>query len=197
MKKHLNLTGLAKHYGVSMTTVQTWLNKGLPYVTQGGNGKPYKFDPAQTDQWHKDNVASKSGGASSKGDYFAEQTRKTKAEADLKELELGKQIGNLIEVDVVRTLLEGVVVQTLKKFEGMPAKLASAVVACNTKAEAKAVIEKEVNENLGELVTFDIVGFGSKGARDRKRRLAKVEAPAKATGKRVGRRKPAASKRKR
>jgi len=197
MKKYINLAELASRYGVSTTTAQDWLKKDLPYVEKGGAGKSYQFDSKATDKWHEKNIVRKALEKNKKSNLFDEQTRKTSAEADLKELELSERLGNLIEVDVIEKLLEDMVVVARKKLEGMPAKLASALVACNTRAEAKSVIEKEVNENLGELVTFGIARLAKKGGRHNKRGVAKVPAPASANGKPVGGRKPSAPKRKR
>ncbi len=49
----LTKEGLAKAFGVSLTTIGAWIRKGCPYVEDGGNGKPWKFRLSDVAHWRE------------------------------------------------------------------------------------------------------------------------------------------------
>ena len=47
----LNKAGLAKEFDVSMTTIDSWIRRGMPYVSKGRNGRSWQFDLDECREW--------------------------------------------------------------------------------------------------------------------------------------------------
>jgi hypothetical protein len=43
--------GLASHLDVSMSTIDRWINQGMPYIERGGFGQPWKFNVSVVRLW--------------------------------------------------------------------------------------------------------------------------------------------------
>jgi hypothetical protein len=47
----LNRTELAQGFEVSLTTIDNWIRRGMPYLQKGGPGKVWDFDRDAVDEW--------------------------------------------------------------------------------------------------------------------------------------------------
>jgi phage terminase Nu1 subunit (DNA packaging protein) len=48
----LNRSQVAQCFGVAATTIDSWVKKGCPIVSQGGKGIPSQFDTAEAFGWY-------------------------------------------------------------------------------------------------------------------------------------------------
>ena len=51
MSDSVNRTGLAEHFGVSLTTIDNWIRRGCPYQKKGGRGSEWEFSIDDVDLW--------------------------------------------------------------------------------------------------------------------------------------------------
>ncbi|TIL84297.1 MAG: DUF1441 family protein [Mesorhizobium sp.] len=82
----LNKGDVAQFFGVSITTVDAWLRDGMPWVSEGTNGRAWEFQASQVWAWRKATVA-------------AEETRSAEAQAAIEAMRLkliGGQVGDTI-----------------------------------------------------------------------------------------------------
>jgi hypothetical protein len=82
--------------------------------------------------------------------------RKLVAEAKMAELELAKAREEVIPANVVLATWQGLVVGFRSKMLAVPSRLAPAVIACATPAEAFELMERLVHEALEELSEQDM-----------------------------------------
>ncbi|RWO29590.1 MAG: DUF1441 family protein [Mesorhizobium sp.] len=82
----LNKSEVAQFFGVSLPTVDAWLRDGMPWVSEGTNGRAWEFQASQVWAWRKATVAS-------------EETRSAEAQAAIEAMRLkliGGQVGDTI-----------------------------------------------------------------------------------------------------
>ena len=80
-----------------------------------------------------------------------ERTRLTKISADRKDLQLQKEKGELLNVDIVMKLQGGVLQAIRSRILSLPAKLATLSFGSSTIAENESIIRKGVYEVLDEV----------------------------------------------
>ena len=86
-----------------------------------------------------------------------ERTRLTKINADRKQLQLGREIGGLIDTTEAMRLWGAVCQAVRSKILSMPSKLSPLVLGIKTIPEIKDITEKFVREVLNELSDPDLV----------------------------------------
>lgn len=88
--------GLQKKYQISPTTVANWLAKGCPHTkTSAGH---LRFDPRAVAQWRRETLTPRPSVPVSLNEA---KRRKETALAELRELELRKRQGELVEVSAI------------------------------------------------------------------------------------------------
>lgn len=50
----MNKNEIAHHFEVSLTTINNWIRRGMPYMQAGGKGKSWRFDLAEVEAWQAD-----------------------------------------------------------------------------------------------------------------------------------------------
>lgn len=84
--------------------------------------------------------------------------RRTRAQADLAELDLARRRGDLVEVAVVEMMIRNVIAAARGRLLAMPTKLTPLLVGQHSRAVIQARIDKEINDALASLVnTPDIL----------------------------------------
>ncbi len=73
------------------------------------------------------------------------------ATANLREVDLAKACGDLIEIEVAQSLWQRLAVSFRNKILLIPTKLASQIITCKVPTEAQSLMELEINEALHEL----------------------------------------------
>jgi phage terminase Nu1 subunit (DNA packaging protein) len=123
-------------------------NNGMPRISRG------QYDMVKCVHWYLD-FKDRQIEEARKGDETERQARArlTKASADLKELELARERGRLLEIEVVKALWERIVVAFKTRILAIPTKLAPRLVACQDLSQAKDMLDQEVREALSELST--------------------------------------------
>ena len=88
------------------------------------------------------------------------------ATADMREVDLAKACGGLIEIDVAQTVWQRLAVSFRNKMLLIPTKLAPQVITCKDPSEAQTLMETDIQEALLELSQGKI---DTTGIRERER----------------------------
>ena len=154
--------------GVSEKTVRNWMNKsGLPFSDAG---RSRVLDWPSTFRWYLEtqvtssgkggNQAVKSDPVSPPDDsetYEEALTRKTKAEANLKELQLAQRRGQVASIADVEKVLNASVKATQTQVLAVPSRLATRILGLEDHARAVSILDAEMRQLLTNLATIDAV----------------------------------------
>lgn len=69
----MNRSELAQFFEVSEPTIDAWVRKGMPFLEEGTNGRPYKFDPQACRAWRAAIEAARLAQEQAKAQLIAEQ----------------------------------------------------------------------------------------------------------------------------
>ena len=146
-KKYFTKNELATIFGVSTTTVDNWLFKGLPFEKKGTRGKSYKFSLPEVIEWRINTKKNQDV-----ADLTLEDIRKRKelADAEMKELELEEKKGSLVPVEEVKKEASALAVIVGQRLYSIPSKIAP---FCYGKSigEIKDIIYEAIDEAIGDL----------------------------------------------
>lgn len=69
----VNRNGLAQIFGVSVNTIDKWRQKGMPYISEGGNGQAYEYSVADCLAWYEKDQAEAAAKKSEMDEYIAKR----------------------------------------------------------------------------------------------------------------------------
>lgn len=122
-----------------------------------------------------------------------ERTRLTRIQADRKEIELLKALGELLPVQEAMKAWSAVIMTMKTRLQGSPRKLAPILFGCTKETEIQEILQREIDEICRELAEPDLKEISIKAgiSSSRPERGSKPSSSkAKADRKRVGRSKP-------
>jgi phage terminase Nu1 subunit (DNA packaging protein) len=153
----VSAAALAEYYEVDRRTVTNWVNSDPP-CPSWKEGNERKFDTAKVADWRERNAARRAADDArreSPADYEDAKARKMAADAELAELQLAKERGELIAVEDALAERVRVYGHLRAKLLNMPAKYAASTVGCRTIAESKIRWEDAVAEAMAVLSDSD------------------------------------------
>ncbi len=162
-RQYLTKNELAQLIDVSLTTIDKWLQKGLPYKEKGDKGKGYKFYFPEVMEWIIQNKLKRLNVDSSSLEEI--RKRKELADARLKELELDKRRGKLIEKTEVEKLLIEIGNAFKKKLLSWMSKLPPRLEKKN-KREILKILDEEINELLEDFHKHGVLNERVKNRND-------------------------------
>jgi phage terminase Nu1 subunit (DNA packaging protein) len=149
---------IAKLFGVSVRRVQQLTQEGIISTIKVGNANRYDLLP--TIQRYIKHLQEKAAGREPKKDDGSE-SRKLKAEADLKEskagmaaLELKELEGKMHRSEDVEAVMTDLVFAIRSMIMALPGRLAVDVIHAGTAAEASEIIKQECHGILSELANY-------------------------------------------
>lgn len=91
-----------------------------------------------------------------KTDYYLERARKTKAEADIAEMEAAKMRGDLVDAEEMKSTLELVMSEVKTKLlNNAPSRIAARSKSEKKEAAIKAIAKQEISASLQVLSSTD------------------------------------------
>lgn len=160
----LELEDVASLLGVSERMVRNYIkDNNLPCV---GDGRGRRFVWADVREWYVQYRIQLSGSRGSLGVSVPsadEETldeavlRKTKAEADLKELQLARERGQVASVADVEKVLASSTLAIQTQVLAVPSRLATRMLGLQDHGQAVAILEAEMRQVLTNLSTIDAV----------------------------------------
>ena len=161
----LTVVEMARLLSVTDRQVRNWIkDKGLPAKKMPG---VQRLDGAAVIAWYVDFRLTENGnsgnraGADPSGEpletFDEALARKTRAEADLKELQLARERGEVAAISDVERVLASAnkSIQTL--MLALPSSLAPQLIGLVDRAKIYAVIDRGVRATLGNLASIDAV----------------------------------------
>jgi|SRR5580704_6377081 phage terminase Nu1 subunit (DNA packaging protein) len=164
----LTAVQVAELLGVTDRAVRKWVKtKGLPCIAGSG---VMTFAWPSVRQWWTDvaRAGGGTGGTSGKKAATDEQTappetyeealsRKTRAEADLKELQLAKERGQVASIADVERVISAATIVTRTQILAVPSRLASRLLGMDDYKRVVTILESEMRQLLTNLATIDAV----------------------------------------
>ena len=145
----MNKQGLAKALRVSTNSITAWIGKGCP-SSKLKDGS-YQFDLPKVQAWREKTRRVRVTGDKTLADA---QLRKENALAALRELELGRKRGELVEKAKVEAAAFRVGRQVRDSLLGLPDRLAGIIAAEPSQAKIHALLTRELRQCL-EALTSD------------------------------------------
>jgi phage terminase Nu1 subunit (DNA packaging protein) len=143
----MNKSALAQRFKVSTNTVSAWVRLGCPHKILGGE---YVFSPRAVQSWRQEMAKQKPASASDV--TFAEaRRRKELALAELRELELRKKAGTLVEVEGVRREAFRVARVTRDHLLAVPDRIAGLLATETDQHACHQIVLKEITQALESL----------------------------------------------
>jgi hypothetical protein len=133
---------LSRRWKVSRPYITQCVELGLPTLSNG------RIDPEAADKWRAENVQSKGHTDESLSDA---RRRKESALADLREMEVKKVAGDLIELSEVKSTLTDVFQQFRDALLTIPARLSASLAIESEQSRVNEILTKEITEDLHAL----------------------------------------------
>ncbi len=157
---------VAELLDVTEKTIRNWMNaNGLPFKQSSGKGRTIDWSEAL--RWYID-YRHEEGGRGRKSATLApteaqEETydqslaRKTRAEADLKELQLAKARGEVAAISDVERVLAASNQSIQTQMLAVPSRVAPQILGLEDHGRAVAILESEMRQVLTNLAGIDAV----------------------------------------
>lgn len=162
VSKAVSASELAQILGVSLSTITAWVRRGCPFLERGAVGKQWQFDSADVVKWLREQDVERALGKNASVTMEEARTRDKLATAQLKEIELARQRGQVVNVDDVKEIVCEDYAVVRSRILAIPGRLAQ---TCAIEADAEAVqrlIMAEVRDALSEL-SYEGISRGDSG----------------------------------
>lgn len=136
---------LMELFDVSRQTISNFVDQGMPKVEEN------TFDLAACVRWLLARKDRERQELIQNLGLEHQETRLKKAQADLKEIELAKEVATLVPVDLVEREWDRLYSVTKTHLLSLPSKIAVQVRAAKDIPETKSIMEEEIRQALYEL----------------------------------------------
>ena len=143
----LNQTELAKEFGVSRQTVNTWDHEGLAAAARTSDD-PVEYDPSKAWHWRMENRPPNTGPSQSMKEL---DLREKAAKVKVAELDAAEREGELIPVVVMDDRVSEAFARIRAKAIAFKGALAPRLVGLDDARDAKAVLDTAFDELIEEL----------------------------------------------
>jgi len=145
---------VADLFGVSHTTVDAWIKRGMPIVTKGSKGKAWVINTASVSAWLEQRAKESSG--NDNADERELKRRKLAAETAKVELELARVRGEVVPLKQLERALANTFAEVKTNLRSVPSRVATAIIGEESETRIKAVILKEIDQALETLGDLDL-----------------------------------------
>ena len=142
----MNRQGLAKAFQVSPNTVTDWVRKGCPCTKQRDGS--YRFDLTKVQAWREKTRTVRAAGEKT---LAAAQLRKETALAELREMEVLRKRGELVEKVKVEAEAFRVGRTVRDALMGLPDRLSGVLASESDQRNTHALLTKEIRQALEAL----------------------------------------------
>ena len=153
--KNVTRQEIADLFGVSHTTVDAWIKRGMPVFERGSRGKPWRINTAEVSAWLEQR-AKESASGSDQADERELKRRKLAAETAKVELELARVRGEVVPLAQLERALANTFAEIKTNIRSVPSRVATAIIGESNETRIKAVILKEIDQALEVLGDFDL-----------------------------------------
>ena len=151
-----NKSDLAEFFQVSAPTIDDWVRRDCPVVTRGKSGVDWVFDFRAVRGWREAYIVTHAGNSKDSTTAHAIR-RRALAEARLKELELAKVEGSLIDAELVRRGLDNVAINFRTMGMSVPAQIGREIDEPEIRVRVVEIVDRRIREMLEMMARFDPV----------------------------------------
>jgi len=166
--KEVNQSELSHIIDVSVVTIRAWEKEGMPVLQKGSRGKSATYNTADVIRWCEQRLLSKiTAGREEDGAVISEdegRRRKVVAEAQLAELKLAVESGELVEIEAVGAEVDTVLSGVRARLLAIPGTLALTLTNEPDPAVVRDRVFDEISGALNELSGTDL-GRASEASR--------------------------------
>lgn len=137
----MNKPALAKHFKLSLKSIDNWVLKGCP-CRRGPKGQ-YIFDLPAVERWRHDMLPARTQTTSTTS-YTAARARKETALAALRELQLKERTGELVEREAVERVAFATGRRIRDSIENLPARLSGLFAAESDQSTIFQLFSREI-----------------------------------------------------
>lgn len=152
----VNRTELANVLGCAKTTVDTYVEEGMPYIERAdrSRGEQWRFETREVIEWLVDR-----NGSSDNKALDAIKLRERTAIAISKELDLAERQKVLVHIDDIAERLEVEYAIIKSKIRAIPGRLAQRLAITEDAAEVERLIKNEVADALDSISEASAADF--------------------------------------
>ena len=151
----VNASRLQKCFDVSRQTLMEYRKAGMPRLARG------KYDLEACWQWRWAHFAPEER----RGSLSDERKQLVITQRRLKELQLKRAGGEVVEVKEVIQLIDRLVGSSQAKLLGLPTRVAVEILTCKNPREARDLLDKELRRILSDMSKgFEGAGMATPGA---------------------------------
>ena len=147
----MNKRQLAKTLGVSLSTVDKWLLK--PDFPARKVGKQYQFNLEEVQAWLEQRDKKRDKGVN----LSRERAKLVRINARIKELQLKKMQGELIDRQEAFNVFAFVLTRMAEKIKAIPVKASALLISAKSMQEIKQILEELITEVLNEISSEQFV----------------------------------------
>lgn len=151
--KIVNRTELAQILGVSLPTINAWVNDKMPFVSRGGRGKDWQFDTADVIQWRAERAASEAGGALDDIDSIDKEIARVKLERE--RLKYATEAALVVPLDQLERRLSVVFAEIKAAMRNLPGRTVSQLLGETDERKFKRTLAAEIDRALTALSEFN------------------------------------------
>lgn len=148
----LNRSQLAEAFAVDLLTVDRWRTQGCPFEKRGRN---ILFIVSEVHKWVVSTKVRAAVSSTSPADLDEARARKTSAQAQLAEIELQRERGEVVPILEVADAVGVEYAAVRSRLLAIPPKLAPLMVNTQTARESRELLEQAIHEALSELSSDD------------------------------------------
>lgn len=153
----VNRQQLAQLLGVHPDTVTDFAAQGMPVVVKGGRGAESEYDAVECSAWHRRHLG--------KNAKDAAQTRAFAAQADLNELKLKQQLGDVLPREIVELEGQQFAKAIASKVRSIPRRLTNAGAIGRADEAAVLALLRDILHDISTWNTYEQLqrAIGKKG----------------------------------
>ena len=155
--KAVNRTGLSDVFGVALSTIDSWVRQGCPFVQRGvGRGQPWKFNTADVAQWLRDKSVQDATGETVASDAELRR-RKMVAETATAELTLAKAKGEVAPIREFERAQAKVFAEIRANIMNVPQRVVVQLLNESDETRFKQVLRSELTLALEAAANADLI----------------------------------------
>ncbi|WP_417842015.1 hypothetical protein [Terasakiella sp.] len=152
-----NRTEIANFFGVSMPTVDYWVQGGCPVVQRGGKGKSWQFNTAEISAWREEQIRAQGAQSGDEQDERQLKRRQQLAATKRTELALAKECGLVAPIEQFQRGLANLFAEVKAGMRNIPSRVAPTLIGENDERRIRAVVLAEVDLVLEALANADLL----------------------------------------
>lgn len=150
----VNRVTLSLILGKNVSTIDSWVRQGMPYVEKGSKGIDWLFDTSKVIKWRERKLREEDS-TPERIELDEARRRKTAAEAGILEIELQQKRGEVIEREEVELGLSQAFITIKQRLRTIPERLIPQIIAETDERICSELLLSEIDDALLELSQLD------------------------------------------